>query len=330
MRLLVANPHVSPRHGTVRPPSAVVSIRGVVTPTASLLWAACRPEPDLEGVRTAVRDGADMPGAAQTAVVQRVSPLLWRALMASGAADESDDREWAVMLRRDSARCRAQALLVLPRLAPTALVPLAEASLVPLVFKGAALAGRYPGAGLRPMDDVDLVLPPQQLGRAVETLEAVGWRVVPVPLHVHHEVTLVHDALPGLPLELHRALATWRQRSNHLTTADLWTWRRESTVSGVSVFVLPPAEEIVALAAHAAKPFHVFDRLVWAVDVAVVISDADRSGGGIDWDRVAELARVTRCSTAVAVALGQARRLGAESPEALRRCPVDARGQALA
>jgi hypothetical protein len=180
------------------------------------------------------------------------------------------------------------------------------------------------------MDDVDLVLPPQQLGRAVETLEAVGWRVVPLPAGAHHEVTLVHDDLPGLPLELHRALATWRQRSNRLTTADLWTWRRDGTVSGVSAFVLPPAEEIVALAAHAAKPFHVFDRLVWATDVAVVISDADRSGDGIDWGRVAELARVTRCSTAVAVALGQARRLGADSPEALRRCPVDARGRALA
>jgi hypothetical protein len=272
-------------------------------------------------VRSSIDQGADLERAADVAVTQRVSPLLWRALTASEVASERQKDAWAVRLRSDAARCRAHAALVLPLVGPTALVPLAEAGLEPLVFKGAALAARYPEPGTRPMDDVDLVLPPEQLDSGVAVLERSGWRVVP-PQSAHHEVILVHDHLPGLPLELHRALATWRERSNHLTTADLWEWRAQGTVVGAPAFTLPLEEEIVALAAHAAKPFHVFDRLIWTVDLAVVVADAERNGRTVDWDRVAALAATARCRTGVAVALSQAARLGVSSPPELRQSPA--------
>jgi hypothetical protein len=296
--------------------------------TARLLWAACRPAPDTEQVRAAVASGADLARATEVALVQRISPLVWRALrLADGA---SEDEPWADDLRRDAARCRAHAVLVLPQIGEAALGPLAAAGLTPLVFKGAALVARYPEPGLRPMDDVDFVLPPEQVDAAVATLEHAGWRTVPVRESTHHEVILTHEALPGLPVELHRALATWRERSNYLTTLDLWRWRREGTVCGEPAFVLPVEEEIVALAAHAAKPFHVFDRLIWAVDIAVVIGAAEADGGGIDWQRVGDLAAVGSCRTGLAVALSQAHRLGAESPADLRRCPAKrARARAL-
>jgi hypothetical protein len=293
----------------------------VGTPTASLLWAVCRPQFRADEVRSAVEAGADLPEAAGLAITQRVSPLLWRALTQSGIVDETPAEEWAVQLMRDSARCRAHAALVLPDIAPRALVPLADAGVMPLVYKGATLAGRYPAPGLRPMDDVDLVLPPEEIDRGVATLEKAGWKVVAVSSSAHHEVILSHDALPGLPIELHRALATWRERSNHLTTLDLWRWRAEGEVLGAPAFTLPPEEELIALAAHAAKPFHVFDRLIWAVDVAVVLGAAT-DARPIDWERVVRLADEAVCRTALAVALCQAQRLGADSPEEVRRIPA--------
>src|SRR4051812_2481679 len=180
-------------------------------PTASLLWAVSQVTLAPDDVAAAVGAGADLPRAADVALVQRVSPLLWRALTKSGVPVDTD-ADWAKMTRDDAARCRAQALLVLPRLGTTALQPLSEAGLTPLVFQGAGLARRYPDPGLRPMDAVALVLPPEQLRRAVDALERAGWRVVPVAADRHHEVTLVHDAVPGLPVELHHALATWRTR----------------------------------------------------------------------------------------------------------------------
>src|SRR5581483_6622361 len=59
---------------------AVVSIESVDAATASLLWAACRPVPDADGVRQALDAGADLASASQLALSQRVAPLLWRAL----------------------------------------------------------------------------------------------------------------------------------------------------------------------------------------------------------------------------------------------------------
>lgn len=274
-------------------------------------------------------NGADLETAASLAMPQRVSPLLWRALTESGTVKGDEQDVWARQLSADSARCRAQALLVLPRIGTTALEPLAAAGLMPLVIKGAALAGRYPKPGLRPMDDVDVLLPPEHIDAGVAALEGVGWQVVPVRRATHHEVILTHPELPGLPLELHRALSTWRENSNHLTTLDLWQWRVPGTVCGVPAYVLPVEEEIVSLVAHAAKPFHVFDRLIWVTDIAVVHDSADH-GAGPDWDRVEAVADQFACRTALAVAMTQVERLGVSVPPALLRCPArNARERAL-
>ena len=309
---------------------AIVSIESMDAATASLLWAACRPAPDGDGVRAALDAGADLEHATQLALSQRVAPLLWRALQETGALDGTVNGAWTVALSRDASRCKAHAFLVLPQVAERALAPLAAAGLTPLVFKGGALFARYPEPGLRPMDDVDLVLPPEQLDAGVSTLERAGWSVYPVRRGTHHEVILTHPALPGLPIEMHRALATWRERSNWLSTGDLWQWRTPGTVFGEAAFVLPVEEEIVALAAHAAKPFHVFDRLLWPVDIAVVIGAAESAATPVDWQRVARIADRARCRTALAVALSQAHRLGAPSPADLRAAPArDARERAL-
>ncbi|HWW54747.1 MAG TPA: nucleotidyltransferase family protein [Acidimicrobiales bacterium] len=301
------------------------------TATAALLWAACRPEPDLEVVDAALSAGADLQRAAELAVAQRVSPLLWRALGQAGVAGRHEGEGWAELLRADAMRSQAHALLILPELAPRVLVPLAQAGLTPLVYKGAALVDRYPAPGLRPMDDVDLILPREEVDAAVAVLQRVGWRIVPpVPGSHHHEAILVHDAVPGLPIELHRALSNWRERSNRLTALDMWRWRSPGRVFDQPVYVLPLEEEVVAVAAHAAKPFHVFDRLIWAVDIAVIIEDAARRSRHIDWDRVGDLSQRARCRTGLAVALSQAERLGASSPDWLRDCPaVHARRRAL-
>ncbi len=285
-------------------------------PTASLLWAACRRTPALDEITDSLSRGANLDLAAEIALGQRVSPLLWRALNAAGVA--GDGQRWAAQLEKDSARCHAQSRLSLPRIGALALTPLAEAGHAPLVIKGASLASRYPDPALRPMDDVDLVLPPDQVEPAITALVAAGWVRLPTPERRPHEVDLTHPSLPGLPIDLHRSLAWWRTRANQLTSDQLWAAREPVTLYGAGVFGLPTELELVMLAAHAAKPFHVFGRLLWSADIAMVISGAEATGG-IDWDEVARLADEARCPTALAVALTQAEHLGASSPPALRR-----------
>ena len=287
--------------------------------TAAVLWAACRPEPDLVGVSAAAASGADLEATANAAIAQRVSPLLWRALRDAGV--HTDDAPWVGPLHADAQRCRAQALLLLPRFGAAALAPLRAAGFEPLVWKGAALADRYPEPGLRPMTDVDVLLPAAHHRRAVSVLTTVGWRVAKIPGGGHYETALVHSDLPGLPLELHRGLAMWRERSGGPTARDLLHRRRPTVVGGTPAFGLEPEDELLALAAHAGKPFHGFSRLIWITDLVVVADAARASGRPIDWDRVASEARHRRCVTVLAIALSQAARLGLESPDFVRTPP---------
>jgi hypothetical protein len=281
------------------------------------MWAACRLTPDTAAVTEAIAAGADLDLLADQAVAQRVAPLVWRALEMTASID--DGATWPDRLRKDTMRCRAHAVLVLPRIADALLQPLADAGLEPLVMKGGALAERYPGPGLRPMDDIDIYLPPADHPAALATLRAAGWLQVPPLPGGHHEVLLSHPELPGSPLELHHDLATWRQRSSRLSADELWAARRPCTIQGAPAFGLAPDLELVSVAAHAAKPFHVFGRLLWIVDVVTIADAAERDGAPLDWDAVESIADEAGCRTALAVALQQAARLGLESPAPLRR-----------
>jgi hypothetical protein len=204
-----------------------------------------------------------------------------------------------------------------------AIVPLREAGLMPLVYKGAALLTRYGAPGLRPMDDVDLVVPAEALAEAIAVLERAGWaraRHSDAVADPGYDVPMAHPSTGGMPIELHYDLQRPSQRTSEVDAARLWSERVETQVCGQVVWGLAPELELLALATHAAKPFHAFNRLIWAVDIAVV-----SGAGGFDWDLLARRAVELRCRTALAVALRLARRLGAEAPDELVALPGFAR-----
>src|SRR5207244_5943433 len=130
-----------------------------------------------------------------------------------------------------------------------------------------------------------------------------GWLPHTPPDRRQFEVDVTHKSLPGLHIDLHRGLDSWRTRANRLTSDALWSARRPTTLYGAPAFVLPPEIELISLAAHAAKPYHVFDRLIWIVDLSIA-TQAD-----LDWDLVASLAHDTHCRTALAVGLTLAARM---------------------
>lgn len=277
---------------------------------------------DRAGVAAALARGPDLSLAAGLAVSQRIAPLLLRAVTEATEDDATHSESgWLAPLLADAARCRAQAALVLPALAQLALKPLREAGLEPVVLKGAALRDRYEETGLRPMDDVDVLLPASATARALEVLSANGWTQQRSFDEHHYDAILTHPDVPGLPLELHAGLASRRGRSNRLSVDELLNRRVPRDVAGTAAFGLVAEDELVLLASHAAKPFHTFRRLLWSVDIAVVIQSQERSGG-VDWDAVAQLAQRSAARSALAVALVHAARLGASSPDSLRRIPA--------
>lgn len=295
------------------------STEATASATADLLWASCRPDPDLGAADAARARGADLDWAAQVSVTQRLAPLFWRA--AGRWATEEDG--WSSLVRDDVARCKAQARLLRPRVKSYLLDPLASADLLPLTIKGLALCERYPDPALRPMDDVDLVVPPGTHREAVQTLIRAGWRPTPKQL-APFSVAMAHPEVPGLPVDLHHALAARSEEIFRLNASDLWEARRPVTILGAPSFGLPPEMDLLVIATHAGKLYHNFDRLIWAVDAAIVILAAGSGGSGIDWDTLAELADRAAARSALAVVLTQAERLGAASPAWMRRIDAGA------
>lgn len=285
--------------------------------TAALLWATSRPALDNDLVAAALQAGADVEYAADIAIAQRVGPLLHRGL---GSHRPSPPR-----LQRDAQRCGAQSRILLPRVGEMLLTPLHKSGFEALVIKGAALAPRYPDPALRPMDDVDLLVRAKDFDGARDALLATGWTIAPSASRSTHEITLVHPEMPGLAVDLHQRWASRQRRSNRLNADDLWNARVPTELYGAPAFVLPREEELVTLAAHAAKPYHGFDRLIWITDLGVVAS-----GAPLDWDRVAAFAHAARCRVAVAVGLIQAQRIGVDAPPHLLRISSRTRRRALA
>jgi hypothetical protein len=282
--------------------------------TVDLLWAIARPFADTQRARQAVDHGADVEAAAVCALVNRVGPLCWRGFQAAGVTDRVGGMEDA--LAQETLLRRLQAEVLLPHALELIIGPLHGVGLEPLVFKGPALVGRYPAPGLRPMDDVDVILPERQHQVGLDALIRAGWTPVTDRMGPHYDAYLVHPEVPDLPLELHWELTAWRERANNLRASSLWKQRRPVEMAGVSAYGLPPEHELVALAAHAGKPFHHFNRLVWSVDIAVVVQAA---GDTLDWDLVDQLAKRFGCRTVLAVALRHAQRLGADVPDGLMR-----------
>ena len=300
----------------------------VTEQTATLLWEACRRDPDPASLRRALAGGADIGWAVAAASEQRIGPLLWRALGAAGSLDALGPDGAALGNMADASRM--EALLLLPRAVALAVRPLTDAGLEPVVFKGPAVAARYPEPGLRPMDDIDLLLPQADHRRALDALGQAGWQVARPAVGDHYDTVLTHREVPSFFLELHYGLEGGSQRVTALDPGTLWAMRQPLECAGTSAFGLPSAEELVVLAAHAGKPHHRFVRLVWMADLAMIVGDAATHGAAVDWDRVRAVAGAAQCVTVVGAALEMARRAGLDAPAGLFPLPTRGpRGDAM-
>jgi hypothetical protein len=294
----------------------------VTEQTATLLWEACRRDPDPACVRRTLAGGADPAWAVRAAADQRIGALLWRALDAAGSLDALGPDRATLGDMADA--FRMEAALLLPRAVALAVRPLTNVGLEPVVFKGPAVAARYPEPGLRPMDDIDLLLPRADHQHALEALGRAGWQVTRPGAGGHYDTVLSHREIPSFLLEVHYGLEEASERATALDSDRLWARRQPLECAGTNAFGLPPVEEIVVLAAHAGKPHHRFVRLVWMADLAMIVGHAERHDIAIDWDRVLDVARAARCVPVVGAALAMARRAGLDAPVGL--FPLPARG----
>lgn len=181
-------------------------------------------------------------------------------------------------------RLRRDNLLLVAR-AEQALRLLHEAGVVPVALKGLDLLHRvYARIDERTVDDVDLLVAPDQLTAALRALEAAGWQPPPEPRRTHYIRSSHHLPLrsPGLPIvefELHWNLAQEERFS--VDVQGLFDRARPLEIGGVPILRLEDHDLVAHLLLHHFT--HYFDpRLKWALDLQAMTATPDFS-----WEVVA-------------------------------------------
>lgn len=289
-------------------PPAVPPVRGALemisaslpTPLQEALLHACLAPPDeVTAHWQRWRAEADIDHLDDAA--NRLLPLLYRQLEAVHLDDPEVPRLRGIYRYH---WCRNQLLLAELR---ELLAALHGAGIEVMLLKGAALIERYyRDPGLRPMSDLDLMVPLAAMDAACAVLTRLGWT-------------------PKLPTDLH-AIRTWRtthaldftrERNGRISEVDLhWTplpratwpdaeapfWARaqRTQVHGTPVYLLDPTDQLLHACLHGG-PWNAMPPYRWVAD-AIWILRAD--GERIDWQRLLGEARRLNAFTMLQATLG--------------------------
>lgn len=285
---------------------------GRAAASADLLWTILDPFVDPGRVAAAADADFDRELLVSRATAHRLGPLLWRALGKAGARHRLGDQLDG--LRVDAAGWAARAHFI-PTALARAIDPLTAAGLEPVVYKGPALAMRYPDPATRTMLDLDLLVSHKEFDPATHALVRAGWHLVEERDRYNYEASFVHPEAPRFALELHQAFDTWHIRSTALDSAATWRRRRPIDCMGTKAYGFDPVDELITVAAHAAKPQHWFGVGMWASDILVLLREG--RAAGMDWELVARRAGEFQCRGILAVAVAHAALAGVEAPAEL-------------
>jgi hypothetical protein len=162
-------------------------------------------------------------------------------------------------------------------------------SVIPL--KGVALAqSLYGDVTARVCIDIDILVPPANVGQTIALLLAFGYRAEPndpylskLALRHGRHFSMVREG-HGISflLELHWILVQHSSRNDE-AVRNLWAEARPQTFFDAPAFSLSPEWEFLYLCIHAVD--HEWRSLKWLIDIHEIVS-----ASGIDWLRVVQKA----------------------------------------
>lgn len=244
--------------------------------------------------------GLDWPRLVQLARIHHVLPNLGRLLQ-----EVSPPNPDAVVLRDLKDACAANASRNI-RLAGETLALLdsmAGGGIRAIPFKGPVLAAdAYGDVALRQFDDLDFMVHPDDLMKAIRMTQARGW-----PPHLAlREPELEAYLRAGWDYSCHIPSADcWIELGSSIGPAyfsyridprEFWTDLGTATLEGRPVPCLSPPALLVLLCLHGNN--HAWERIQWVADVAAVI----RAHPDLDWNKA--LARAGRWHVRRAFLLG--------------------------
>lgn len=193
----------------------------------------------------------------------------------------------------------------------------AAAGIETLLFKGIAMVLRHHDIGSRPMGDVDVLVHREDVARAEEILERLGWRYLwagdrkAADVHSHD---YVNERRSGFDLHWHALLESARPGID----AGAWARARPFDWEGLATHVMAPEDLLLAVLVNGVRRRYPL-ALQWLQDVAVLAVDP-----GLRWDVLWEEARLRGLREAVFDGLAMAAGLShAIVPESRLHALVD-------
>jgi hypothetical protein len=188
-------------------------MRLTLSPEQALLVKALHPQPDQTQV--VIPGDLHWERALEWADWHRLGPLLW-ALLSQDPFKESVPSDVLAALRM-SAMTTAASNMNLQLQLDRVLAALAKEAIPVMLLKGAALIETvYPSVGLRPMEDVDLLVPRSLVQRAYDVVETLGY-IAPAARfkrndslqlsRSHHHYPLIEQSR-SVVIELHHHIST--------------------------------------------------------------------------------------------------------------------------
>jgi hypothetical protein len=253
--------------------------------------------------------------------VHGIAPLLDRAAEAwpDAAMLHPHLRDYLANQRRLSA---ARVELLLRDLAEIlAACQVAGLAVVPL--KGSVLAARYyPEPGLRPMNDLDLLVRAEDEARAIAVLREVryqpiarSWKHLMLARPEAHGTTVAFEGEhPDNPrsVDLHSQLLEQFWGIRYDLTNEAWSHVGPGELLGQAAWLLQPALLLHHLAVHTSSDMIARRvRLLHLHDIALVAAEVERAG----WERMVAVARAQREERFVYPSLSLANRFFPVVPE---------------
>jgi len=250
---------------------------------------------------------ASMPDAAdlswdtilQLAEANRVVPLLSAAVLGNRAKGVGP--EAAADLKNRLRHVARRGMFFAMELR-NVLASLRQAGIRCIPLKGPVLTvGSYQKLGLRDFDDLDLLVAPAEVTRAVVVLEKLGYGGWDIPeqrvachLSSESEHNLVRED-GAVTLDLHWAVGR-KYFTIPLDFEELWRRTTRTKLIGADVPDLSAEDAVLFLCYHGGK--HLFGRLSWVCDVAATIA----AHPNLDWDAL--LTRATQMGARRLLLLG--------------------------
>ena len=222
---------------------------------------------------------------------QRLLPLVYRNL-----GPESFDEEVAGRLKGLYRRSWTRNQIVFQG-GGRAITSLRERGIESVVLKGASLAVRtYRDAGVRPMEDVDLLVPFDRAEDALHAFLDAGWKTSKEDpfawMRIHHSLNFLGPE--GGSADLH-----WYTLWQPAAEDAIWEAAVPIELAGVETLAPCDADQLLLTCVHG-TPWSPLPPFRWIADAIALLRDA---GDDLDWDRVESEARRRELTVATAAAL---------------------------